>query len=90
MNDKTGLRTETLRLTSEHSKPLLLCLEPVGEQVMLEPHSAYEIVTSGRGDGHVEIILEHDKVTVYGWNGSDSAVFHDGEFVAGMDPSRSP
>ena len=81
MSEKTGLRTEILKLTNQHSKPLLLCIEPVGEQVMLEPNRVYEIVTSGGDEGPVEIILENEKLIVYGWNGSDSAVFHDGKFM---------
>jgi hypothetical protein len=88
MSDKITLRTETLRLTNQLSKPLLLCIEPVGEQVTLEPRRVYEIVTSGGDEGPVEIILENEKLTVYGWNGSDSAVFQDGKVVAGMNSSR--
>jgi len=87
MKQTLGARTETLRVTNEHSGRFLLCLEPLGEQVAMEPHSAYEIVTSGGDVGSVEIILDDDKLIVYGWNGSESTVFHNGRRVAGVGPS---
>ena len=77
---------ETMRVNNELGKALLLCLEPLGEQVMLEPHGVYEIVTSGGDLGAVEIIIQNDKLIVYGWNGSDSAVFHNGKRLAGEEP----
>jgi hypothetical protein len=86
--ERAGLRREILKVANEYRKQLLLCLEPLGEQVILEPHSVHEIVTSGGEEGPVEIILEDDKLTVYGWNGSNSAVFRAGKFVAGIDPPR--
>jgi hypothetical protein len=86
MNNRRPGRTEILRVTNEHSRQFFLCLEPLGEQVAMEPHVAYEIVTSGDDAGVVEMILQDDKVIVYGWNGSDSVVFRDGKRVAGIDP----
>ena len=86
MNLRPGARTETLRVTNERSVQFLLCLEPVGEQVAMEPHAAYEVVTSGGDAGSVEVILEDDKLIVYGWNGSNSSVFHNGKRIAGIEP----
>lgn len=77
---------ETIRLSNELSKPLLLCLEPLGEQITLESRCVYEIITSGGDAGAVEMILQDDKLIVYGWSGSDSVVFHDGKRVAGIEP----
>ena len=89
MTQDVGPRTEMIRLTSERKKPMLLCLEPLGEQVTLEPCGAYEIMTWGGEAGNVELILQDDKLIVYGWNGSDSAVFQSGKRIAGMEPPSS-
>jgi hypothetical protein len=89
MTPPTQDRKETLRLSHGRSGPLLLCLEPLGEQIMMQPDQTYEIVTVGCSDGHVELIVDDDRVTVYGWNGSDSFVIHEGKRVAGMPTGKS-
>jgi hypothetical protein len=84
MSAQTQPRKETLRLSHGQSKPLLLCLEPLGEQVVMQPRETYEVVTIGGTEGHMELIIEDDKVIVYGWNNSDSAVLHAGKRIAGL------
>ena len=64
---------------------MLLCLEPIGEQVEMAPGLTYEVVTTGGDDGVLEIFLEESKVIVYGWNNSDSAVFQDGRPVTSIN-----
>ena len=85
MDQQTALRRETLRLHNGQAGPLLLCLEPLGEQVEMMPGQTYEVTTAGGDEGSMEVIFESSKVIVYGWNNSDSAVFHDGRRVAGVN-----
>ena len=88
MDQRIASRKETLRLNNGQTGPLLLCLEPLGEQVAMMPGQTYEVITAGGDEGSVEVIFEPSKVTVYGWNNSDSAVFHDGLRVAGVNLDR--
>jgi hypothetical protein len=88
MNERPSSRKEIIKLTNDRSEPVLLCLEPLGEQVTLNAHGTYEIITSGGDEGPVEMFLADGKLTVYGWNGSDSEVFHNGRRVAGLNTSR--
>lgn len=82
----TQKRRETVCLTNGHDRPLLLCVEPIGEQVEMAPGQTYEVLTvGGVREGSLEIILESSKIVLYGWNNSDSAVFHESQQVAGMD-----
>lgn len=85
MDQRTALRRETLKLNNGQVGPLLLCLEPLGEQIEMIPGQTYEVITAGGDQGSMEVIFESSKVIVYGWNNSDSAVFHDGRRVAGMN-----
>ncbi len=91
MTQRIASRRETLRLNNGQIGPLLLCLEPLGEQVEMVPGQTYEVITVGSDEGSMEVIFEASKVIVYGWNNSDSAVFHDGRRVAGLnlDEARS-
>ena len=58
MNDHAELRRETIRLNNAEDRPILLCLEPLGEQVEMQPGQAYEIVTVGGAEGPLEVFLE--------------------------------
>ena len=85
MDQRSASRRETLRLNNGQAGPLLLCLEPLGEQVEMMPGQTYEVITAGGDEGSTEVIFESSKVIVYGWNNSDSAVLHDGRRVAGVN-----
>jgi len=85
MSEYAELRRETVRLNNAQDRPILLCLEPLGEQVEMQPGQTYEIVTVRGAEGPLEVILEAGKIIVYGWNNSDSAVFHEGQRVAGTE-----
>lgn len=85
MRQPHGSRRETVRLNNGQTSPMLLCLEPLGEQVEMAPGQTYEVVTVGGDEGSIEIIIEGSKIIVYGWNNSDSAVFQGGRQVAGMN-----
>jgi hypothetical protein len=84
MSDSVELRREIVRLNNAQDRTILLCLEPLGEQLEMQPGQTYAIVTVGGTEGSLEVILEEGKIIVYGWNNSDSAVFHEGQRVAGM------
>lgn len=85
MAQRIASRKEILRLNNGQTGPLLLCLEPLGEQVEMVPGQTYEVITVGSDEGSMEVIFEASKVIVYGWNNSDSAVFHDGHQVVGLN-----
>ena len=83
MNEPTRSRRETIRLNNAQDRPLLLCLEPLGEQLEMGPGGTYEVVTVGGAECPLEFIFEPGKVVVYGWTNSESAVFHEGRRIAG-------
>ena len=85
MSLQRPFRRESLKVTNNSDRELLLCVEPIGDQVQMKPGKSYEVRIVGGEDGPIELFVEEGKLILYGWNNSESAVYLEGARVAGME-----
>jgi len=90
MSKQRPLRKEILKVTNNSDREKLLCVEPIGDQVQMKPGKSYEVRIVGGDEGPMELFVEEDKLILYGWNNSDSAVYLDDIRVAGMELPSNP
>lgn len=67
-------RNQTLALRNRQKSPVVLRLEPWGEEYPLEPGAVINLSFSGPEAGPLEIEFGVGEITVYGWEGSMVAV----------------
>jgi len=71
--------TQRLRVSNIYSEPIILCLEPWADEILIPSKVSFEIVAEGPKGDHLEVTFEERRVSVYGWSGSILSVFQDGE-----------
>jgi len=79
----------SLRISNTRSVPLILYLEPWGEQYPIAPEATFTAVAKGpEGDG-LEVEWADDHIVLYGWPGSVITLFQDGKEVGGGTSERA-
>ncbi len=61
--------------------PVLLCLEPWGNETQLTNGKEYVIVFEGPAGKWPAIEWSKDRITVNGWSGSVAAIYCNGELI---------
>jgi hypothetical protein len=70
-----------MRIQSREKEPLMLHLEPWGDEVQMRAGSWYDIVAKGPTDGCIQIEVESGNIFLYGWSGSILSVYQSGDLV---------
>jgi hypothetical protein len=68
-----------VRIHSRQKQPVVLHLEPWGEEIQMRAGSWLDIAAEGPNDGCIEIEFESENIFVYGWSGSILSVYQNGE-----------
>ena len=61
--------------------PLVLCVEPWANEILMEPEKAYIAVFDGPEGKFPEVEWKKDRITLYGWSGSVAQVLLEGTVV---------
>lgn len=65
-----------------------LCIEPWGEEIVIEPGARYEIEADGPYGDCLEFFIEGETITLYGWSGSTVELFRGGsKLISCMIPA---
>ncbi len=64
-----------LQVKNPHPYPLILHIEPWGEELVMPAGRTYEVVAEGPHDGCLEVSSQQDHFFVFGWSGSVVSVF---------------
>ena len=72
-----------VRVTNSRNERLLLCVEPTGEQLWMEPGVEYEARVCGPTFGAAELFIESDRLELYPWNDAEISVYRGETRVAG-------
>ena len=85
-------RIDHLRLHNARDVEVIFVLEPWGQQCPMPAGATFEVTARGPEGDWLEVKVEEDSVTVYGWPGSLVRVFHGAEIVADGDhpPPATP
>jgi hypothetical protein len=57
---------------------IVLCIEPWANEYTLAPHDKFVVVFTAERRGNIEIEHQPSRLTIYGWETSEFAVFADG------------
>lgn len=82
-------RVESIRVHNTRAVAMPFYLEPWGEEYVLAPGAAIEIVAEGPAGDALEVELADDHITVYGWPGSVVTLFQQGTEVGAGSGERS-
>ena len=86
MATRTGQIIKT-PLHNAKAVALTVHVEPWGEQYVMPPGTTYEVIARGPAGDTLEIALEDESITLWGWAGSVvTLLFHGVE----LGPSRPP
>jgi hypothetical protein len=66
---------------SSEEIPIVLCLEPWRDELVMSPGSNYLIAFEGPEDGSPAVEWSEKRITVYGWSGTVASVFSGGHVV---------
>ncbi len=61
-------------IRNPHAEPLMVIVEPWGEQHQVAPQEAIRVVFHCDRDGEPEVSAEKNLISIYGWAGSDFLV----------------
>lgn len=75
-----GIQRISVRNSSRSVKTL--CVEPWADEFSMMPDDEWQIVFEGPESGYPAIDSGADRIMVYGWSGSTSAVYCGGSEVA--------
>lgn len=78
------------RLVNSTSQPLTVRLEPWGDEFIMAPEMAYDLVAEGPGDDTLELAYGSGDITVWGWPGSVVRVLEAGVELDGGRWERAP
>ena len=70
-----------LWVTNSSNTPLVLCVEPWANEIMMEPGKAYLAVFDGPEGKFLTVEWRKDSITLYGWSGSVAQVLLEGTEV---------
>ena len=76
-----GKEQHRLLLHNRFDAPVELWIEPWGDNAVLAPNSSYSVLGDGPVGGALELDLQSDSFTVYGWSGSTLTIFDDQQNV---------
>jgi hypothetical protein len=62
-------------------EPLVLCVEPWANEILMEPGKAYLAVFDGPEGKFPNVEWRKDSITLHGWSGSMAQVLLDGTVV---------
>jgi hypothetical protein len=80
-----------ITLQNDRSEPEPLLLEPLGEEVRLQPGERYDVLFLGPPSEPPSSVVFKDKyIAVWVEGSADAAVFHKGVQVAGFYPAEWP
>jgi hypothetical protein len=79
MSDKDLLHEVNLRLKNKRTMATTLYVEPFGLAYEFNPEDDVVIVAMGPNPIDPEIVYEDERVTYWGWPGSDVQVFKNGQ-----------
>lgn len=82
-------RVESVRVRNVRAIDLPFYLEPWGEEYVLAPGTALEIVAEGPAGDSLEVELADDHITVHGWSGSVVTLFQEGVELGAGNGTRS-
>lgn len=82
--------TTSLRVSNMHSFPIILHLEPWGEQYTMPPEATFLVVARGPEGDTLEVECAEEQIVLYGWPGSVVTLFHAGKAVDGGTSARAP
>jgi hypothetical protein len=66
---------------NSEDSPIVLCLEPWGDELLISKDSDYLVVFEGPEGEHPGVQWSKERITVYGWSGSVASVFLEGKMV---------
>lgn len=66
---------------NSEDSPIVLCLEPWGDELLISKDSDYLVVFEGPEGEYPGVQWSKERITVYGWSGSVASVFLDGKMV---------
>jgi len=66
---------------NSEDSPVVLCLEPWGDELLILKNSDYLVVFEGPEGEYPGVQWINGRVTVYGWPGSTASVFLHGRIV---------
>jgi hypothetical protein len=78
LGQKQAEKVLRLRVQNTSADPVLICLEPWGEQYTMPPGVTFEVVATGPEGDALEIQYAEHRITLFGWTGSIVRLFQDG------------
>ena len=76
-----SLSRQMLWVTNSGNAPLMLCVEPWANEILMEPGKDYLAVFDGPDGKFPKVEWRKDRITLYGWSGSMAQVLLDGTVV---------
>ena len=66
------------KFTNQKDSELRIDVEPWGDQLLLQPGQKINIVVTAPTQGELEVQIQENIITLFGWPGSVIHVFRDG------------
>ena len=81
---------KSVRIVNSRNIELRFDLEPWGEQYKMQSGVNFAVVASAPLHGELEIEIQENRITVFGWSGSTVQIFQDGMEIGGSTQPVPP
>jgi hypothetical protein len=80
---------QSLWVRNSEDSPIVLCLEPWGDELLISKDSDYLVILEGPEGEYPGVQWSKERVSVFGWSGSVASVFLEGKMVLSC-PTQVP
>lgn len=80
----------SVRVCNARACPMILYLEPWGEQYTMAPEATFTAVARGPEGDTLEVEVADDHIILYGWPGAVVTLFHEGKEIGTGVSARAP
>jgi hypothetical protein len=80
-SDLKSMPRQSLWVRSAEDSPIVLCLEPWGDELSISKDRDYLVVFEGPEGESPAVEWSKERITIYGWSGSVASVLLEGEVV---------
>jgi hypothetical protein len=82
-NSQPSTAVVSLTVRNVRAVEITFHLEPWGEEYLMPPGAAFQIVARGPEGGSLEVEMGDEDIIAYGWSGSVVSLFQDGDELGG-------